>query len=60
MAKHIILDCPHFTQEQRQLRQRIPTTDYQRLISDPQAAAITTAWFLHLNLLSQFSWAWEQ
>ena len=28
-AKHVILNCPHFTQEHRQLRQQVSSSDFQ-------------------------------
>ena len=59
-AKHIILNCPRFTQQRWQLRQQVPSTDFQQLTSNPRAAAVVTKWFLSLDLLSQFSWASEQ
>ena len=59
-AKHILLNCPHFTRERWQLRQQISSTDFQQLTSDPRAATAVTTWFLHLDLLPQFSWAREQ
>ena len=59
-AKHVILNCPRFTRERWQLRQVIPSTDFQRLTTDPRAAAVVTAWFLRLDLLPQFTWAREQ
>ena len=59
-ARHIVLDCPRFHSEQRQLRQAVATTDFQQLTSNPQATAALTAWFLRLDLLPQFAWAWEQ
>ena len=59
-AKHVILNCPRFTRERWQLRQQVPSTDLQQLTSNPRAATAVTAWFLHLNLLAQFSWAREQ
>ena len=59
-ARHIVLDCPRFHSEQRQLRQAVATTDFQQLTSNPRATATLTAWFLRLDLLPQFAWAWEQ
>ena len=59
-AKHIIVDCPHFSREHVQLRQAAASTEFQRLTSDPRAAAALTMWFIQLNLLPQFSWAQEQ
>ena len=59
-AKHIVLDCPRFHREQRQLCQAVPTTDLQQLTSNPRTAAVVTTWFLQLNLLSQFFWAQDQ
>ena len=59
-AKHVVLNCPRFTQERWQLRLQVPSTDFQRLTSNPRAAAAVTTWFLHLDLLPQFSWAREQ
>ena len=59
-AKHIMLDCPRFRREQRQLRQATSTTDFQQLTSNPRTAATVTTWFLRLNLLPQFSSARDQ
>ena len=59
-AKHVILNCPRFTRERWQLRQRVSSTDFQRLTSSPRTAAVVTTWFLRLDLLAQFSWAREQ
>ena len=54
-AKHVILNCPRFTQERWQLRQQVSSTDFQQLTSNPRAAAVVTTWFLHPDLLAQFS-----
>ena len=59
-AKHIILDCPRFSQARCQLQQRTPSTDIRRLMSDPRAAAALATWFLQLDILPQFAWAREQ
>ena len=54
-AKHVVLDCPRFHREQRQLRQAVPTTDFQQLTSNLGTAATVTTWFLQLDLLSPSS-----
>ena len=58
-AKHVVLYCPRFTRERQALRQTT-TLDFRHLTTDPRAASALTAWFLHLNILPQFTWASDQ
>ena len=59
-AKHVILDCPRFSRERQVFRHSTSTTDFKQLTSDHQPAAALAVWFLHLDLLPQFSWARDQ
>jgi hypothetical protein len=54
-AKHVIMFCRQFDRET--LKRELNTNDYRVITSTPRTLRILVAWFMQLNLLSQFSLA---
>jgi len=59
-AKHILVDCPIYAEQRRELTRRAATTDYRVLVTHPRAAAEAAAWLIRIGIFSQFSWARAQ